>query len=365
MDELPYEIWIQIIDLLENPFNMLVSNKYTLSMTKYLKNINSFFMIFVEQGNLSWVKILHSQGYDIRFQNNEALKIACKYGYLEIVKYLYDHGCDIFIDNNFCLKIASERGHLEIVKYLYQNGYKFSNDSKPILDIAAANGHFEIIKYVRLLNPNNINKNGCIRMCWKIDNYDISIISYYYTDNKFKDNIYRATEYGNIEIIKKTWNKFCGNITVSNNLFKIAVVYGHLNIIKYMFKKGHRFPRQSNELIQIACGKGYLDIVKYLHKKGFSIVDSLLNIAGRFGHHDVVEYLYKRLKNVNLQKVITITIENDYLEIVKFFVTKENNPDEIRTYLILAHKHGHNRIIRYFDSLLIMTQQKLQSNLEN
>ncbi|UFX99921.1 hypothetical protein QKC54_gp0041 [Megavirus baoshan] len=68
MDKLPYEIWIHIIDFLENPFNMLVCNKYTLSMTKYLNKINSFFMIMVEQGNLSWIKILHSQGYDIRFQ---------------------------------------------------------------------------------------------------------------------------------------------------------------------------------------------------------------------------------------------------------------------------------------------------------
>nr|URM62523.1 ankyrin repeat domain containing protein [Mimivirus sp.] len=130
---------------------MLVCNKYTLSMTKYLNKINSFFMIMVEQGNLSWIKILHSQGYDIRFQNDEALKIACKYGYLEIVKYLHSHGCDIMTDNKFCLKIASKRGHLEIVKYLYQNGYQFSDDDKSIINIASNNGHFEIVKYIRLL----------------------------------------------------------------------------------------------------------------------------------------------------------------------------------------------------------------------
>lgn len=349
MDKLPYEIWIHIIDFLENPFNVLISNKYTLSMTKYLKNINSFFMIMVEQGNLSWIKILHSQGYDIRFQNDEALKIACKYGYLEIVKYLHSHGSDIMTDDKFCLKIASKRGHLEIVKYLYQNGYQFGDDNKPILDTASNNGHFEIIKYIHLLNP-NIKPNGCILMNWIVNNTNIQVFSYHYTDDKFKNNIYRATEYGNIEIIKKTWNNFHKNKSVMNKLLKIAVTYGQLDIIKYIFKKGYRFPCQSTEFIEIACGRGHLNIVRYLHKKGLPVTDSLLNIAGRFGHYDVVKYLYERLKNPNIQGVIITAIENDYLEIIKFLIDKENNPDKINKYTILAHKHNHNRIIRYFDN---------------
>ncbi|AEQ32953.1 ankyrin repeat protein [Megavirus chiliensis] len=350
MDKLPYEIWIHIMDFLENPFNMLVSNKYVLSMTKYLKKMNSFFMIMVEQGNLSWIKILHSQGYDIRFRNDEALKIACKYGYLEIVKYLHSHGANIMTDDKFCLKIASKRGHLEIVKYLYQNGYQFSDDDKPIIDTASDNGHFEIVKYIRLLNP-NAKTNGCIRMNWAVNDTNIQVFSYYYTDDKFKNNIYSATEYGNLEIIKKNWNKFYKNKSVLNNLLKIAVIYGQLDIIKYIFKKGYRFPCQSSEFIKIACGQGHLNIVKYLHKKGLPVTDSLLNIAGIFGHYDVVKYLYKRLKNPNIQGVIIKAIVNDYLEIVKFLITKENNLDRIQEYTMLARVYDHNRIIRYFDNI--------------
>ncbi len=254
------------------------------------------------------------------------------------------------IDDKFCLKIASKRGHLEIIKYLYQNGYQFSDNDKSILDIASYNGHFEIVKYVRLLNP-NVKTNACIRMNWAVNDNIIQVFSYYYTDDKFKNNIYRATEYGNLEIIKKTWNKFYKNKSVLNNLFKIAITYGQFDIIKYIFIKGYCFQCQSNEFIEIACGQGHLNIVKYLHKKGLPVTDSLLNIAGRFGHYDVVKYLYKRLKNSNIQGVIIKAIENDYLEIVKFLIEKENNLDRINEYTMLAHIHDHNRIIRYFDNI--------------
>ena len=58
----------------------------------------------------------------IHFNNNYALRLACKNGHFAIVKYLVKKGADIYADNNDAIIQALDNNHQNIVDYLVKNG---------------------------------------------------------------------------------------------------------------------------------------------------------------------------------------------------------------------------------------------------
>jgi ankyrin repeat protein len=72
----------------------------------------------VRKGNLEEVKRLLSEGADVHYENNFAIKSSCYFGHLEVVKLLVEHGANFHDDNDKAVKLANDNGHKEIVNYL-------------------------------------------------------------------------------------------------------------------------------------------------------------------------------------------------------------------------------------------------------
>lgn len=79
----------------------------------------------IEAGDLSQIKMIISQGFDVNSRLDEdggtALMLAAMGGKTEIVKYLVEIGADVNATaiSDFALSCAALEGHREIYEYLY------------------------------------------------------------------------------------------------------------------------------------------------------------------------------------------------------------------------------------------------------
>jgi hypothetical protein len=100
--------------------------------------------------NLSAIKNLVSEGADIHFFADLALRVAVITGQLEYIKYFLSKGADIHTCNDTAVRTAACDGNLEIVKYLVSNGaniYISAKHNINAIKCASVLGHFEIVKY--------------------------------------------------------------------------------------------------------------------------------------------------------------------------------------------------------------------------
>ena len=174
MESLPYEIWICVVNHLEDPYNFLLTSKYMFSLIKYYDNLDNRLIkkivknIHLENlypedlkidekyvlkkackyGNLEVLKYLHSRGVDIRSHYSDALKLASQYGHLEVVIYLVENGCKIRARNDYAVRSASARGHLDVVIYLVERGANIRANNDYAIKWASHNGHHKVVNYL-------------------------------------------------------------------------------------------------------------------------------------------------------------------------------------------------------------------------
>ena len=91
---------------------------------------------------------LVSQGANVRFNGDGALRYASLNGHLEVVKYLVSQGANITANNNWAVRLASKRGHLEVVKYLVSQGVDIQVFIICGVKQASITGHLELVKYL-------------------------------------------------------------------------------------------------------------------------------------------------------------------------------------------------------------------------
>ena len=97
--------------------------KYLIKMTSPDKKIiNNVFINALLNNHLPIVKLLLKNGADIHFNNDLALRLACKKGLLDIVKFLVVSGANIDAANNDAIINAIDNGHDDVVKYLVEMG---------------------------------------------------------------------------------------------------------------------------------------------------------------------------------------------------------------------------------------------------
>jgi hypothetical protein len=63
-----------------------------------------------------------SQGADIHWENDYALRRAAEFGFVATTKLLVESGADIHIINDYPLRLAVQNNHFEIVKFLLEKG---------------------------------------------------------------------------------------------------------------------------------------------------------------------------------------------------------------------------------------------------
>ena len=90
------------------------------------------FITACQEGDLERVKILVSQGADVRDSDDFAVKWASRNGHLEVVKYLVSQGADVRARGDEAVRYASMNGHLEVVMYLVSQGAPTTYISKEV-----------------------------------------------------------------------------------------------------------------------------------------------------------------------------------------------------------------------------------------
>ncbi|EJN41269.1 ankyrin containing protein [Acanthamoeba polyphaga lentillevirus] len=124
--DLPYEIWMNIIEYLGNDtINLLLVSKYLFFLATFC-NISKkkLYKSIIKNGYIDILKYIRELTVNgeisakIKMDKNLSMLLATKYGKLNIIKYLVRNGTDIRICNNYPVRKASKYGYLDIVKYL-------------------------------------------------------------------------------------------------------------------------------------------------------------------------------------------------------------------------------------------------------
>ena len=101
-----------------------------------------------KSGKLDWVIIAVKNGANIRYMNDNAVKMASEYGHLDVVKYLVENGADIRGQNDHAVRAASAGGHLDVVKYLVENGADVRGWNDSAVKVANRSGFNNIVDYL-------------------------------------------------------------------------------------------------------------------------------------------------------------------------------------------------------------------------
>jgi ankyrin repeat protein len=84
---------------------------------------NDYFIECVKENDINYVKrIMSAPGFDIEYDNNKAIMIACSYGYYDMLKLLIKHKAPINIYDGHLLILAIMSKNCDCVKLLLDNG---------------------------------------------------------------------------------------------------------------------------------------------------------------------------------------------------------------------------------------------------
>ena len=114
-------------------------------------DVNFIFLRMCEFGNLKVIKYFLAKGYNITYNNNYPVRLACENGHLEVVTYLVEEcKSNPRSKDDWALCFAIVNGHLGVVKYLVEKcgGRLGMEDSYWTIRDASINGYFEVIKYL-------------------------------------------------------------------------------------------------------------------------------------------------------------------------------------------------------------------------
>ena len=270
--------------------------------------INTKLIETIVTTNTDIIDLFVKYGFDIRFQNDLALRSVIKCGQIGIVKYLIDKGANIHANDDEAIKYILEYRHhdTETIKYLIENGVNICNINDEIFFRIIKNGYIETVKCL-VENGVNIhvhnskalestignnysgygNKTDKTRETW---NNCLKIARYLIEKGANTDSydFYSAANNAvlyidsNIELIKYFIGKCIYNSEKFENILKTATKTGKLEIVKYLIDK--RGVNINDESIKHACANEDLKILKYFINKGIDLYKVPYNIRFTLGH---------------------------------------------------------------------------------
>ena len=106
-----------------------------------------------------------------------------------------------------------------------------------------------------------------------------------------------------------------------NYAIKRASKKGNLDVVEYILSVSPLFDYSLNIVLYYACEKGYLHVIKNFinKKKNKNNIYSTLASACKYGRLDIVEYLFS-IRSVYCNKILKIACEYGHLNIVKYFI---------------------------------------------
>lgn len=113
-------------------------------MTK-MKPSNSSIILACRNGSLSIVKILESNGKDLK-SDDSFLSIASEHNHLDLVKYLIERGISASSLDSEAFRLAAERGHLDTMIHLIESGADIASESYAAFRFASQYGHMRVLK---------------------------------------------------------------------------------------------------------------------------------------------------------------------------------------------------------------------------
>lgn len=261
-----------------------------------------------EYKQLDVIHYLVKRGVDIHTNgpNRSSLK---EFGFLcslpdhvKMAKYFVSQGADIHFNNEFALKNACEVGKLEMVRFLVSQGanihcYEMINNARieefPLI-VACEKGHLNVVQFL---------VEGCPSVGIKTS-ADITIMK--------NAPLGIACEHGNVQVAKYLISKGA-NPKDRPQILEFACEKGHLECVKYLVSQGADIHANDSVCFLLACKGGQLNVVQFLVEgclnfevKGVGKCrlskpidphvhnDLGFNIACKMGHKSVAKYLAQK-----------------------------------------------------------------------
>lgn len=178
------------------------------------EEMNRYYQVYllVHAGNVDDLKkFIEEEKIDITEYIDKSLELACSFNRLEMVDYLISNGADIHFSNDFALRYMTRIGNFDWVKKLVKMGANVTAwDNEPI-KTAVRNGYIDIAKF---LIDNGADINACNNACS------------FYNIVKNRDN----------EFVKFVLNKIRKNVTLYKDIASIAIGVNNIEILKFLIE---------------------------------------------------------------------------------------------------------------------------------
>ncbi|MDB6096370.1 MAG: hypothetical protein JWM09_648 [Francisellaceae bacterium] len=167
-----------------------------------------------KSGDLNQVKLLLAQGWDVRAENNEAIRLAASFGHFELVNLLLDElKVGASANNNEAIRFAARFGHLKVVNRLLEvQGVDVRAENNYAIRFAASNGHLDVVE--RLLEIPEVDATA--------------------EDN---EAIREAAAFGHLEVVNRLLKVPGVDVTAENNYaIREAAFFGHLEVVRRLLE---------------------------------------------------------------------------------------------------------------------------------
>lgn len=239
------------------------------------------------------------------------------------------------------LDIVSRKGNLDIIKLLISFSADYSYQYYNPIRESAIYGHLDVVLYFLELHSTLDLIEMVLIFSWnnnQLHIFEHFLNNYFYEttlDFAYKNKCYKAIDRIMIDDLS-------GALCISAD-------YGYFELVKHLIELGVDITPNNFEALSNSAFFGHFDIFKYLFESSkiyyfndcLPLIFSTLN-----GHNDISIYLIEKGVNPNNMDALKNIIENNDLELLKFFETngaKLNNP----VYLSFACKKGHINIVEY------------------
>jgi ankyrin repeat protein len=303
--------------------------------TLFTSRASSFNELLIERINADdteGVKALITEGVNIHYKNELALRTAADRYNTDLIRLLVDNGADVKVDENYVLRKICDRTGLDIevdvdfVRYLVSKGADIRVNNDELLQTAARVNNLLLFKYL-------LDKGADIHV-----NQDYPL--------------YIAMERGLNDIIEESIHRSADVNAREGYPIKKASERGHLITIMYLKDFGADIHVSDEEPLKLAALHGHLDVVKFFIENRCEIDSEnyyAFKIAAKNGHFELVEYLLPLVLdfNVRYDAFLMAIINGGHYKIVTLLSDRGLTDENRDNGLALGSYYGHINIVKY------------------
>lgn len=342
--------WIQVCKIF---YQFVESHFIDFFSCPRLKNINECLLAIIpkdefQQPPFSSIEFLIKKGADIHIQNNQVMKLACKWGIFNLVKDLVSKESvlnrtskNVLIDDD-SLQMIYSHSNLDMIQFLKNRHYPLSNT---IFFGSIMRENFDTLKYyLDHVQVSEEDLSSGIIICIREGNLDF--IKYlvsrgadlYYLHNSY----FRiACENGDVNMIQYFQSQGFNSQNDINQGLKIACDGNNLPLIDYFISQGANLQYENNSIIQSACKKKNWNFIEYLISKGCDIHtdnEACLRRACIMGDLPLIKYLVSKGCNihVNNEEPLICALSQCHDEVFTFLISQGANIESILDSVLIS-----------------------------